>query len=192
MTFRTFSLLVFITTCSTVASAQKYLSKENPNIETTWKDQTFSSDKTLAKNLEKTSGYSIISNALKDRILLDALQKEEMVTIFVISDNAFSKLDDNKRKSILGDKNKMDSVIRYMIVPGRIDKKGLQTAVQKHNGKAYLKTLTGEDLGVTERGDTLYLTNSKGQTATITDTNFYHKNGLFHMIDGLVLPASVE
>lgn len=192
MTFRIISLLIFLSLCSTGASAQKYLSKENPEIETTWKDQSFSSEKTLVKNLEKTSGYTTISKALEDRKIVDALQKEEMVTIFVFSDNAFSKLDDSKRKTILGDKNKMDSVIKYMIVPGRIDKNGLQTAVQKHNGKAYLKTLNGEELGITERGGTLYLINSKGQTAAITDTNFYHKNGLFHMVDGLVLPASVE
>ena len=93
---------------------------------------------------------------------------------------------------ILKDKALMSSVVKFLTIPGRIDKNGLQVAVKKHDGKASLATLNGEYLDITQKDDQLFLVDSQGKMAAITATNFYHKNGLFHIVDRLVFPTPNE
>src|SRR5690554_218986 len=190
MNIKNISLLLLVVLSSTVVSAQKYLSKKSPEITKEWKDYSFSSTKAIVENIEEVSEFSIFSKVLKDKKLLESLEKEEMVTIFVFIDNSFAKLDEKQRESILENKNLMSSIVKFTTIPGRIDKHGLQTAVKKHNGTAYLTTLSGEDLGVTEKNNQLYLVDSEGRMAAVIDANFYHKNGLFHIVDGLMFPSS--
>lgn len=190
MNLKNFSLLLLIVLCPTIVSAQKYLSKESPEIEMEWKSHIFFSTKTFAENIGQAPEFSMLSKVLKDKALSEALGNEEMITVFAITDEGFSKLDKKQRDSIMGDKNQMASIVKFLTIPGRIDRHGLQTAVKKHDGKAYLATLNGENLGVTEKDGKLYLVGSKGRLAAIVGTNFYHKNGLFHIVDGIVFPTS--
>src|SRR5690554_4250149 len=190
MNIKNISLLLLVVLSSTVVSAQKYLSKKSPEITKEWKGYSFSSTKTIVENIEEVSEFNIFSKTLKDKKLIESLEKEEMVTIFVFIDDAFAKLDEKQRESVMENKNLMSSIVKFTSVPGRIDKHGLQNAVKKHNGTAYLTTLSGEDLGVSKKNDQLYLVDSEGRKAAIIEADFYHKNGLFHIVDGVVFPSS--
>lgn len=192
MNLKNTSLLLLIIFCPIIVSAQKYLSKAAPEIEVEWKNYSFSSAKTFAENIVVAPEFATLSKILKDKSLMEALEKEEMVTIFAFTEDAFSKMNKKQKDSILGNNKLMISVVKLMTVPGRIDKNGLQIAVEKHNGKASLATLNGEYLGVTQKDNQLFLVDSKGRMAAVTATNFYHKNGLFHIVDGLVFPDSQE
>ncbi len=192
MNFKNTSLLFLIILSPVIVSAQKYLSKAAPEIEMEWKDHTFSSTKTFAENIGQASEFATLSKILKDKDLMEALDKEEMITIFAFTDDAFSKMNKKERDSVLGNKHLMSSVVKFLTIPGRIDKNGLQVAVKKHDGKASLATLNGEYLDITQKDDQLFLVDSQGKMAAITATNFYHKNGLFHIVDRLVFPTPKE
>ncbi len=190
MVFKNISLLFFIILSFNLASAQKYLSKEMDEVTKQWHENTFTSAKTFSENIAEAPEFTILSKIFKDGSITEAIEKNEMVTIFAVSDEAFSKLDEKQKDSLLGNKALMVSVMKYLIVPGRIDKHGLATEAKKHNGKFYLATLNGENLTVTEKEGQLYLVDSEGRQAAIQDGDFYHKNGFFHIIDGLVFPES--
>ena len=192
MNFKKISLILFIALCPVIVSAQKYLSKESPEITKKWNDHTFSSEKTLVQNIAAVPEFSILLKALKDKAVSEALENQEMVTIFAFTDDAFTKMNKKQRDSVVENKKLMASIVKIMTVPGRIDKNGLEMAVKKHDGKALLSTLNGEYLGVTQKDGKLFLIDSKGRMAAITASNFYHKTGLFHIVDGVVFPTSNE
>jgi uncharacterized surface protein with fasciclin (FAS1) repeats len=92
----------------------------------------------------------------------------------------------------LGNSKIINSVVKYLAVPGRVDSNTLKSEIAKKGGIIYLKTLEGESLGVRETNGELQLVDSENRTATIIAQDFYHKNGFFHIIDGLIFPASEE
>jgi hypothetical protein len=64
------------------------------------------------------------------------------------------------------------------------------TAIEKNGGKAYFTTLSGETIGVKMLDGRVVLFDSEKNIATITASNFYHKNGFFHIINGLLYPSA--
>ncbi|QAA80752.1 fasciclin domain-containing protein [Aequorivita sp. H23M31] len=192
MILKNISVLFFIILCSNVISAQKYLSKEMAEVSTQWNENKFTSTKTFAENIAEASEFTILTKILKEDPVSEEIKKNEMVTIFTVSDRAFSKMEKKQKDSLLGNKNLMNSMVKYLIVPGRIDKHGLKTEAKKHNGKFYLATLNGQKLGVIEKEDQLFLVDSEGRQAAIIDGDFYFKNGFFHIINNIILPETEE
>jgi uncharacterized surface protein with fasciclin (FAS1) repeats len=95
------------------------------------------------------------------------------------------------RKNLLADKNRISNTIKYLAVPGRVDLASMEKAVA--NGRTMqLMTLNGEKLGVKLVNGKVVLFDAKNNSAEITASNFYHKNGLFHVINGLVYPTSAK
>src|SRR5690554_1169536 len=121
MNIKNISLLLLVVLSSTVVSAQKYLSKKSPEITKEWKDYSFSSTKSIEENIEDISEFNIFSETLKDKKLIESLEKEEMITTFIFIDDSFAKLDEKQRESVLGNKSLMASIVKFTTIPGRID-----------------------------------------------------------------------
>lgn len=182
-------LLVLIGFCNSL-SAQKYLSTANVDVTKEWKGNDFTSKKSFAENIQDAPQFTVLKKILKDDALRKSLESQEMVTIFAIADEGFLKLPKEKRDSILGNKQIVNSIVKFLAISGRMDSYTLKAAVKRHGGVAYLATLNGQKLGIKEENGQLMLVDDQNNTATITDTDFYHKNGFFHIIDGLVFPSS--
>ncbi|MDC8000884.1 fasciclin domain-containing protein [Aequorivita todarodis] len=185
-------LLFFILCLGTTVSAQKYLSTNNAEVSKTLGESTFTSNKTFYENIEEAPDFTILAKILKNGPSRKELESQEMVTIFAISDEAFLNLSKKTRDSILGNPRIINSVVKYMAVPGRVDSHTLKSEIAKKGGTIHLKTLEGETLGVRETNGLLQLVDPENRTATIIAEDFYHKNGYFHIIDGLIFPASEE
>lgn len=184
--YLSFSLLFLIIGNSVFS--QKYLSSEKPDITSEWKGNTFTSSTSFFENIENVPQFSVISKLLKNESLRKSLEDPEMVTIFVFSDDVFSNFSKEKTDSIIGDTKLMKTIVKNMTVPGRVDENSLRTEVKKQNGMVYLTTLSGQKLGVKEVNGRLVLQDLNGNTATITASNFTHKNGFFHIVNGLIYP----
>ena len=190
MNFRNTFLFIFIAVIGIQASAQKYLSMDNTEVSKDWKGSNFTSTKTFAENLEEAPQFTILTSFLKSDALRQALAKEEMVTIFAMTDTAFLELPEKSRDSILGNTKLTSSMVKYLSVPGRLDSYSLKAALKKNNGTIFLATLEGEKLGVREVNGQLQLIDSEKRTARIIASDFYHKNGFFHIVEGLIFPSS--
>lgn len=188
MTHRHISLLLLVMLFPILATAQKYLSTDAPEIIQDWKDYTFTSDNTIEENIGEVPELSFMATVLKQATVQKAIEAHEMVTIFIVSDKVFAEMDKKQKDSIVQDKRLLGAMAKYLTIPGRIDRNGLEMAIKQHGGTAYLTTLEGENLGVTQKDDQLFLIDSKGRMAPVTSLNFYHKKGLFHIVDGLVFP----
>ncbi|WP_026449790.1 fasciclin domain-containing protein [Aequorivita capsosiphonis] len=192
MNFKNAFFIIFITFLGIQASAQKYLSLDTTEVKKEWEGSNFTSTKTFAENIEEAPQFSILMNILEQDKLRQALEKEEMLTIFAITDSAFLELPKKSRDSILGDPELTTSIVKHLCVPGRLDSYSLKAAIKKNNGIIFLATLEGEKLGVKEVNGQLELIDSEKRTAKIVASDFNHKNGFFHIVEGLIFPTSEE
>ena len=192
MQFKNTLLLLFMVCFGTTISAQKYISASTTDVSKEWEGNNFTSTKTFAENIAEAPQFTILSKLLKSDPLRKKLESEEMVTIFAMTDEAFLQLPKKSRDSILGNTTLMNSMVKYLAVPGRVDSYTLKTTIEKSGGTAYLKTLDGQSLSIRENNGQLQLVDSEKRTATIIASDFYHKNGFFHIVSGLIFPASEE
>ena len=190
MRFKNTFLLLFIICFGATVSAQKYKSKSTAEVSKTLGESKFTSNKTFFENIEEAPDFTILAKILSTSNFQQTLKNEEMVTFFAVADEAFLKLPKKTRDSILGNTRIMNSMLKFLAVPGRIDSNSLKVAVEKNSGKAYMRTLQGENLGIKQENGQLVLFDENNKTATIIASDFYHKNGFFHIIDGLVFPSS--
>lgn len=173
-------------------SAQKYTNTQTVDVSKEWKGTTFNSKKTIKENLKSSEQFSFLNTILKDSLLTETLAKEEMVTLFVATNKGFEALPEAFRDSIFANPKLMRSYVTFHAVPGRLDATVVERSIEDNGGTAYFRTLQGTKLGATKRNGKLILFDRENHTAIITDTNFYHKNGFFHIIDGILLPGKEE
>jgi uncharacterized surface protein with fasciclin (FAS1) repeats len=188
-----YALLIFLGFfIASTGSAQKYKSIESTEASKILGESNFTSNKTFYENIEEAPDFTVLSKIIKNEPLRQKMESQEMVTIFAISDEAFLNLSKKSRDSILGNTFLMNSVVKYLTIPGRVDSYTLKSQIAKNGGTIYLKTLDGENLGVRETNGQLQLVDSENRVATIIASDFYHKNGFFHIVDGLIFPPSEE
>lgn len=171
-------------------SAQKYISTKNAEVSKVLGETNFTSSKTFFENIEEAPDFTILAKILKNDPLRQKLESQEMVTIFALADESFLNLPKKTRDSILNNNRLVNSIIKYMAVPGRLDSNALKTAVEKNGGTAYLTTVEGQKLGIKEEAGQLILVDGHSNTARIIAQDFYHKNGFFHIVDGIIFPPS--
>lgn len=183
----TFSL-IFVLFFSTTLLSQKYLNSDDVLVETEWNGVMFGSDKTLMENLALASTFTETGVILKS--YSEKLFKEgEMYTVFVAEDTSYKSLPEETYKSLFESGHRLERFFTFYVVPGRLDSYSLKKAIEKNGGAIRVKTLNGEDLGVKEIDGALVLFDSDQNIATITAANFYHNQGFFHIVDGLVFPS---
>jgi uncharacterized surface protein with fasciclin (FAS1) repeats len=190
MNFRHIICFAFLAV-STIASAQKYKNVSASTVTKDWQGVTFSSTIALQENLSKSTSFSFMTKILKNEALAGQLSKEEMVTIFVVNDASFMALDEDTRNALLNDTQRVAKLVKFHTVPGRLDKNSIEKAISLNGGTAYFLTLDDKKLLASKKGDVLYISDGKGNSATIKDTNFYHKNGFFHMVEGFAFDTEI-
>ncbi|RDK85433.1 fasciclin domain-containing protein [Marinirhabdus gelatinilytica] len=178
------SLLVVALLGVFTATAQKYTNTQMQNTTKEWKGLTFSSEKSIFQNIGNTDAFSKAAPLLKEGVIAE----DAMLTAFVMVNSSFDKFSKDEEEEFFT--NLQKSFITYYFIPGRVDGNALQKAVANGNGVAYFDTVLGQRLGVKEVKGNLVLFDAKGNTAKIIGQDYYHKNGFFHIIDGLLLPGT--
>ena len=187
-------VLVFLLLSSCLITAQKYSNTSQDEVSKEWNGNTFSSKKSFFENIKGIQNLSFLIEALQNEDFRNKLESEEMITIFAPLDQSFLKLPKKTSDSIVNYSNGdlLKSIVKYHIVPGRIDYHSLLKSIKVNNGIAYFSTIEGEKLGIKEINGELLLFDSKNNTSIIKAYDFYHKNGLFHFVEGIVFPVSEE
>ena len=183
-----YKILLFIVIIGITATAQKYTNTDNTTVTKEWNGVTFSSTKSFAENITEVTNFSLLKRALENENIITSLESEEMITVFAITNNGLSKLQE-KQDSIFDSSQTilLTAIIKYHVIPGRVDSHSIKESV-KRKGTAYYATLQGEKLGIKEENGQLVLVDAQGNTSVISATDFYHKNGFFHIVDGIVFP----
>ena len=82
----------------------------------------------------------------------------------------------------------LQTTLTYHVVAGKMNAADIAKAIQLGNGKAMLKTVSGETLTAWMQGKDLYITDESGNKAKVTIADVNQSNGVIHVIDTVLLP----
>jgi uncharacterized surface protein with fasciclin (FAS1) repeats len=147
-------------------------------------------DKSIVETAIATEDFSTLVAALSAADLVDVLSSEGPFTVFAPTNAAFDKLPNGTLESLLLPESKktLQSILTYHVVAGDIKAKDLIGLIKKNNGKAMVKTVSGNMLTAQLKDGSAYLVDENGNWSKITATDLNQTNGVIHIIDSVVLP----
>jgi uncharacterized surface protein with fasciclin (FAS1) repeats len=146
--------------------------------------------KDIIDNAVNSKDHTTLVAAVKAAGLVETLKGKGPFTVFAPTNEAFGKLPNGTVETLLKPENKstLTSILTYHVIAGKLNKVDIAKAIKEGNGKAELKTVQGGKLTITMDGKKVKLTDEKGSSAYVTIADVNQKNGVIHVIDGVVQP----
>ncbi|MEH6706186.1 MAG: fasciclin domain-containing protein [Galbibacter orientalis] len=146
--------------------------------------------KNIVENAVNSKDHTTLVAAVKAADLVETLQSDGPFTVFAPTNKAFDALPEGTVEMLLKPENKekLQAVLTYHVIAGKMDAKALMDAVKNGMGKAMLKTVNGEELTVMQKGKKLWIMDAKGNKAKVTIADVYQSNGVIHVINTVLLP----
>ena len=148
--------------------------------------------KNIVENAVNSKDHTTLVAAVKAAGLVDTLEGAGPFTVFAPTNEAFAKLPAGTVDTLLKPENKekLSAVLTYHVVPGKLTAADLMKMAKQGGGQAEIKTVEGEPLTVSVKGKTIDITDAKGDVARVTIPNVMQSNGVIHVINTVLLPAS--
>ena len=148
--------------------------------------------KNIIENAVNSKDHTTLVAAVKAAGLVATLSGPGPFTVFAPTNAAFDKLPAGTVDMLLKPDMKptLQKVLTYHVVAGRMTAADITKAITAGGGKASLKTVEGETLSATLAGGKLTLTDAKGGTSRVTVGDVIQSNGVIHVVDTVLLPAS--
>jgi uncharacterized surface protein with fasciclin (FAS1) repeats len=113
--------------------------------------------------------FNTLVKAVQAAGLVDTLKGKGPFTVFAPTDAAFAKLPEGTLEALLADKEKLARVLKYHVVAGELD-------ASEVTSMKTLATVEGSELPVS--------------SISIAKTDIMTANGVIHVIDEVLIPAS--
>ncbi len=149
-------------------------------------------NKDIVTNAMQSGDHKTLVAAVKAAGLVETLQGTGPFTVFAPTDAAFAKLPSGTVETLVKPESKatLTKILTYHVVSGKMDSAAIAKAIKAGNGKAMVKTVQGETLTASMKGDKLILTDAKGGMAMVTIADVMQSNGVIHVIDTVLMPKS--
>lgn len=146
--------------------------------------------KNIIENAVNSKDHTTLVAAVKAAGLVETLSSKGPFTVFAPTNEAFAKLPAGTVEILVKPENKetLTKILTYHVVPGKISSKELMTWIKKNGGKYMAKTVQGEELTFWMKGQKLYVTDAKNNSAQITIADVNQSNGVIHVIDTVLMP----
>src|SRR4051794_37788188 len=143
------------------------------------------STRNIVQNAVNSKDHTTLVAAVKAAGLVDTLSGKGPFTVFAPTNEAFAKLPAGTVETLVKPENKatLTKILTYHVVPGRI------TAADLKDGMK-LKTAEGEELSVKHQDGKTWIVDAKGGTSMVTISNVNQSNGVIHVVDTVLMPAS--
>jgi uncharacterized surface protein with fasciclin (FAS1) repeats len=149
-------------------------------------------DKNIVENAVNSADHTTLVAAVTAAGLVETLQGEGPFTVFAPTNDAFGKLPAGTVDTLLLPENK-DTLVKILtchVVGKAVLAEALQGMIADDGGKHPVPTLGGCTLQATYEGGVMQLTDEAGNVATVTIADVKQSNGVIHVIDTVMLPAS--
>ena len=150
------------------------------------------SSKDIVDNAMNSQDHTTLVAAVKAADLVPTLKGAGPFTVFAPTNAAFAELPAGTVDKLLMPANKpmLKQVLTYHVVPGKWDRAALDTKMKANGGKAWLTTVEGEDLCVTNEGGRLVVTDAKKHMAHVTIEDVAQSNGVILVVDKVLMPMA--
>jgi uncharacterized surface protein with fasciclin (FAS1) repeats len=140
-------------------------------------------DKDIVDNAMSAKSVSTLVAAVKQAGLVESLKGTGPYTVFAPTNAAFDKLPNGAMAGLMKPESqaKLKGVLTYHVLPIRL------VAADLKDGQE-LTTLNGAKLKIMVKDGKVMVGNGKDAPATVQIADVISKNGVTHVIDGVVLP----
>ncbi len=141
--------------------------------------------KNIIQNAVNSKDHTTLVAAVKAAGLVQTLEGKGPFTVFAPTNAAFGKLPAGTVDNLVKPENKatLTRILTYHVVPGRLEASDLT------DGKK-LTTVEGEELTVKKAGGKIWIIDAKGNSSMVTISNVNQSNGVIHVVDTVLMPAS--
>jgi len=141
--------------------------------------------KNIVENAVNSKDHTTLVAAVKAAGLVETLESKGPFTVFAPTNAAFGKLPAGTVDTLVKPENKatLTKILTYHVVAGKLEASDLT------DGKK-LKTVEGEELTVKLKDGKVWIVDAKGGTSMVTIPNVNQSNGVIHVVDTVLMPAS--
>jgi uncharacterized surface protein with fasciclin (FAS1) repeats len=141
--------------------------------------------KNIIQNAVNSKDHTTLVAAVKAAGLVETLEGKGPFTVFAPTNAAFGKLPAGTVDNLVKPENKptLTKILTYHVVPGKLDASDLT------DGRK-LKTAEGEELTVKHADGKIWIVDAKGDKSMVSISNVHQSNGVIHVIDTVLMPAS--
>ena len=148
--------------------------------------------KNIVQNAVNSKDHTTLVAAVKAAGLVDTLQGKGPFTVFAPVNAAFDALPAGTVESLLKPENKatLTKILTCHVVSANALSSAINKMIADDRGTHPVKTVGGCVLQAKKDGNRITLTDEKGGVATVTIADVRQSNGVIHVIDSVLLPAS--
>src|SRR6201981_1262588 len=141
--------------------------------------------KNIIQNAVNSKDHPPLVAAVKAAGLVETLEGKGPFTVFAPTNMAFGKLPVGTVDTLVKPENKatLTKILTYPGVPGGLEASSLT------DGRK-LKTAEGEELTVKHQDGKIWIIDAKGGSSMVTISNVNQSNGVIHVVDTVLMPAS--
>ncbi len=149
--------------------------------------------KNIVENAVNSKDHTTLVAAVKAADLVDVLQSAGPFTVFAPTNEAFNMLPKGTVDNLLKPENKekLQGVLKYHVVAGKISSEDLKKMIKENGGKATLKTVEGANLYASlDKKGGIWIWDDNGGKAMVTIADVNQSNGVIHVIDHVLVPKA--
>jgi len=141
--------------------------------------------KNIVQNAVNSKDHTTLVAAVKAAGLVETLESKGPFTVFAPTNTAFGKLPAGTVETLVKPENKatLTKILTYHVVPGKLAASDLKDGMK-------LKTAEGEELTVKKDDGKVWIVDAKGGKSMVTISNVNQSNGVIHVVDTVLMPAS--
>ncbi len=148
--------------------------------------------KTIVENASQSKDHTTLVAAVQAAGLVETLSGPGPFTVFAPTNAAFAKLPAGTVETLVKPENKatLTGILTYHVLPGKITAKAIAAKAKANKGTATYTTVQGEPLMFHKSGTGWAIMDGKGNTGMITIADVNQSNGVIHVVDTVLMPAS--
>ncbi len=149
-------------------------------------------DKNIVENALNSKDHTTLVAAVKAAGLVETLQGDGPFTVFAPTNEAFAKLPAGTVDTLLKPENKdqLTKILTCHVVAANAMSDAISKMVADDKGMHPVKTVGGCEFTAMEKDGKIMIKDGQGNVATVTIADVKQKNGVIHVIDTVLLPAS--
>jgi len=149
-------------------------------------------DRTIVENAMNSADHETLVAAVQAAGLVETLSGDGPFTVFAPTDSAFGMISDESLAQLMMPEHKaqLTQILACHVVSADAMSGAIRGMIADDGGMHPVPTLGGCTLQASYENGMIRLTDENGRTATVTIADVDQSNGVIHVIDRVLLPAS--
>ncbi len=149
-------------------------------------------NKNIVENAVNSKDHTTLVAAVKAAGLVDTLMSDGPFTVFAPTNDAFAALPAGTVDTLLKPENKdqLTKILTCHVVAAKAMAENITKMIDDDGGMHTVPTVGGCNFTVMYEGNKVMIKDGQGNVANVTIADVEQSNGVIHVIDTVLLPAS--